>query len=114
MQYRPIKQEERKDYFDFLSKMMKGQEIQIEVIGLDVGDQIEEAWTCLEGLSYDPLLDILHIHTDPADHVICRPLDVLALEDGLALKSLCAMDSDEHLRILNFRELPRLEAPEMH
>jgi hypothetical protein len=104
MEYRTIEPRERKFYFDFISKRIEGNQVELEVAGLDIGDQIETEWTLVEGISYDPKLDTLHIHTQPNEYMVVKPQEVIAVEEGILVRSVCVRDRDGHLRIIHFRE----------
>ncbi len=111
MNYREISVTERQIYFDFVSKSISGQQIELEVVGLDIGDQIEKDWAAVEGLSYDSDQNILHIHTQPLSHHVTQLTEVIAVEDGIRVRSICIKDADGNLRIMHFREPLRIEAP---
>lgn len=98
-----IEKAEYKKYFDNISKLVKGQQVELEVTGLDIGNQIETEWVTLEGFSYDPQGEILVVHTPTLDHAVHHPVQIIAAEDGLELNSLFIKDTDEHTHIVQFR-----------
>jgi hypothetical protein len=111
MIYREIAVTDRQNYFNFISKTLSGQQIELEVVGIDIGDQIEKDWAAVEGLSYDSAQNTLHIHTQPFSHHVTRLEEVIAVEDGIRVRSICIKDEEGNLRIMHFREPLRLEAP---
>lgn len=92
---------------------MEGLHVELEVAGLDIGDQIEKEWTLLEGLSYDPKEDGIHIYTSPLDHFIPAPTEIIASEDGPMVSSILVKDDDGHFQIIKFR-LPLMLGPAQH
>lgn len=110
MPYRTIEENDWSGYFQYVSRMIQGQNVEIEVIGMEFGDQIEEEWATLEGLSYDRKEDILYVHTPPLEHAIPGPFEVVVLEDeGLALRSISVKSANDRLHTFYLREIPRLE-----
>lgn len=103
MHYESIGKEKWESYFNSLSKAARGREMQIEMIGLDIGDQIAEDWTPFEGLSYDQKHDTVQVHTQALDHAIASPEEVVAEENG-ALKSISIKSAGGALQIIHFRD----------
>ncbi len=106
-----INKTEYKDYFDSISRLIKGQQVELEVTGLDIGDQIETDWVTLEGFSYDPKSEILVVHTPTLDHSVHHPVQIIAAEEGQELSSLFIKDTDEHTHIVQFRRPLQLVEP---
>ncbi len=98
-----IPEAERKDYFDLISKSAHGQEIELEIIGLDIGDQVEKDWVAFEGISYDPEAKTLHLYTDSLEHQIPNPSEIIAAEENSLVTSLFVKDSLGHFQIIKFR-----------
>ncbi len=103
MENHVIQKNEYKKYFDDISKLIKGQRVELEVTGLDIGNQIEAEWVVLEGFSYDPKDEILVVHTPLLDHAIHRPVEIVAAEESDTLTSLSISDTEEHTHIVQFR-----------
>lgn len=104
-----IEKFEYKKYLDSISKLIKGQQVELEVTGLDIGNQVETEWVALEGFSYDPKDETLVVHTPKLDHTIHRPIQIIAAEDGANLNSLFIKDTDDHTHIVQFRRPLMLE-----
>lgn len=104
-----IDKTEYKKYFDNISRLIKGQQVELEVTGLDIGNQIETEWVALEGFSYDPKDEVLVVHTPTLDHAVHRPIQIIAAEEGSELSSLFIKDTDEHTHIVQFRRPLLLE-----
>ena len=104
---------ERSDWVPFISsvsKLVHGQLAEVEIIGLDIGDQIEKDWTTIDGISYDDLEDVLYVHRQPFNYEIRNPEKMFSAEEGLVMKMLTIQDNQDHLQIIHFREPLRLEA----
>jgi len=100
-------------YFNFISKLMRGQLLEMETIGLEVGDQIDEVWNTLEDLSYDPAQQLLFIQTQFLARSIFHPREIYALEEGSVVRAICVRDVNDNMRILSFRELLMLSAGDL-
>ena len=105
-----INKTEYKKYFDDISKLIKGQQVELEVTGLDIGNQLETDWVALEGFSYDPRAEVLVVHTPLLDHGIYHPIEIISAEDGLSITSLSIKDTEEHTHIVQFRRPLMLES----
>jgi hypothetical protein len=90
-------------YFDQISKMAVGKWMQLEIVDPAIGDQIEEDWMLFEGVSYDRVEDVLHVHTDVLDHAIPHLENVVSQENG-TLKSVSIKDEDGRIQIIHFRD----------
>ena len=111
METREIPDQEREAFFDKVTRAAKGKFVQIEVLGEEIGDQLEEEWTKLDGLSYDPNDDTIYVHTAPMDHAIHFPVEVVTIEEDLSIKYICVADKEGLIQIIHFQEPLRLQAP---
>ena len=98
-----IHKEDWTSYLDRLSKSIQGQELEIEVAGLEVGDQIQEDWTPLEGLSYDPSDDAVYVQTAALDHSIRKPQEIYAEEADSFIQSVVIRDGEGQVQTVHFR-----------
>jgi len=81
-----------------------GKQVEIEVAGLAIGDQIEQDWIPLLGISYDPRNDLIEIPVEGLDHLIRNPREVW-VEHGVAgLVSMEVVDADDVRQIIRLRE----------
>ncbi len=92
-------------YFNHLSSVMSTFLAEVEVAGLDIGDQVEGEWVPLSGLAYDPKDDLITIDLDSSRvmHNVQNPVEVVVEEDDNGLKSLSIKDADGHLTILKLK-----------
>lgn len=91
--------------FDQMSKsQLVGKEVEIEVTGLDIGDQIEQEWIQLLGISYDPRNDLIEILVEGLDHLIRKPREVWVDHGAAGLASIEVIDADDVRQIIRLRE----------
>lgn len=110
MALRVIDRKQWKTYFDTITRLIGGDRVEVEVAGLDIGDQIEEDWAPLDGITYDERTNTLFVHTPGLDHAIQDPRDIIASENGTIVRSIAVKDGDGHVQALNFREPLKLPA----
>lgn len=113
MNYQQIEKSGWQRFFDAISTTMEGTRIGIEVIGLDIGDQIEAESLPISGITYDPNDDALYFYAEDVDrhvgHTISSPREIYAQLGTNGLSEVVVMDSDDHKQIVRFRaplELP--------
>jgi Family of unknown function (DUF5335) len=61
-------------FFDFISKLLEGKQVEIEVASLALGDQVAAEWLPSLGLVHDPKDNRRH-GRHQTDHKIARSLD---------------------------------------
>jgi hypothetical protein len=105
MTQRMIERDRWADYFNTVSRTLGAQQVEIEVAGLDLGDQIETEWVPLEGLTYDRRDDALEVATPALTHRIVHPGKIAAEEGAGGLAALEVVDGDGTLHVI------RLKAP---
>ncbi len=111
MDLRPIERENWQVYLDELSKAIQGNYVEIEIAGVGLGDQVEEAWVPLIGLSYDPKEDIMFVHMDECERIIHEPKELVALFDrNDRVNSLVIKDSQGNVNTVKFRAPVLLES----
>ncbi len=91
--------------FDQMSKsLLVGKQVEIEVLGLEIGDQIEQEWIQLLGISYDPKDDLIQILVEGLDHLIRKPREVWVDHGAVGLVSMEVVDADDVRQIIRLRE----------
>jgi hypothetical protein len=98
-------------YFDAMSKILPGQEVEIEVNSLSVGSQTESEVAPLLGIVYDPKSDMLEVLLEGWDHTIFSPREVFVDHDGVKLNSVMITDGDGVQQIVSLRDPLALPAP---
>ena len=106
-----LQRAEWQPYFDRVSRTLGGERAEIETAGLPVGDQINQEWTLLNGLAYDPKDDVFEIVTETLDHLIYRPREIYVDQAGTALRSVEVVDSDGNHQIVKLKQPVSLPAP---
>ena len=98
-------------FFDFISKILEGKQVEIEVTSLALGDQVEAEWLPLLGLVYDPKDDLVEVALEGVDHMIPKPREIY-VEDGLeGLMSIEIVDAEGTKQIIKLRDPLMLPAP---
>ncbi|HTK35636.1 MAG TPA: DUF5335 domain-containing protein [Caulobacteraceae bacterium] len=93
-------------FCDRLSPLLVGQQAEVEVASLGLGDQIAAEWTPIVGFSYDPKDDLFSVALSGLDHLIHRPRTLAAQRRGPAVESLAVTDGEGTLHVVRFREPP--------
>jgi hypothetical protein len=101
-----------KQLLDRISSSLDGAETQIEIAGLDVGDQVEQRWAALTGITYDLKSDVITISTKTHTHHIQKPLDLHAEWSAGCLEQLILRDPEGHRYFVKFRRPLMLPAGE--
>jgi hypothetical protein len=114
MAYVPIARENWEAYFDTVTKVLEGREVEIEVAGLEFGDQIQAEWLPLNGLSYDRKADAFYVYVESIDrdlgHAIVHPREIFVRQGAGGLEQVVVSDSDGDKHIIRLRQ--PLELPE--
>lgn len=117
MSFEVIEKSKWQTYFDVLSRTLEGKRVEIEVIGIDLGDQLQVEQLPLNGITYDPNDDSLYIYMEDVDrrveHMIPSPSAVYVELGNDGLSQVVVMDKDGHKQIVRFRaplELPAANA----
>ena len=98
-------------YFDRLSKGLVGKQVEIEVASLALGAQVEAEWLPLLGIVYEPRTDVVEIVLEGLDHMIRRPREMYADEEGISLTSLEIVEGGDVRHIVRLREPLLLPPP---
>jgi hypothetical protein len=98
-------------FLDYLSKMLEGSLAEIEVASLSLGDQAQNKWLPLLGLSYDPKSDLIELALEGLDHLIHRPSALFADQGVGSLASVEIIDGDGARQIVKFKEPLKLPSP---
>ena len=104
MPTRKLDKGEWKPFFDRITKHLEDAEAEIEVMSLALGDQIEAEWLPLFGITYEPRADMLEIALENLDHMIAKPREIYAEEQGDTLVNIEVVDDGGVRQIVRFRE----------
>jgi hypothetical protein len=88
-----------------------GKQVEIEVASLALGVQVEAEWLPLLGIVYEPRTDVVEIALEGLDHMIRRPREIYADEEGIGLASLEIVEGGDVRHIVRLREPLLLPPP---
>ena len=100
-------------YFDGVSKALGAQQVEIQVTGIGLGDQVEADWIPLIGLSYDPKNDVFAVTAEGVEHLIAHPAQIHVDQELEALRSVEVIDKEGNRHIVLLREALSLPSPEV-
>lgn len=112
MEFDEIPREQWHSFFDRMSKALEGKVVEIEIVGLDLGDQIATSSVPLNGISYESASDTLYVYTEGEnnyDHAIPHPREIFVEIGETGLDQVVIVDSDDHKQFVRMRaplELP--------
>jgi hypothetical protein len=108
--YEALARENWQGFFDTLSRTLEGNLVSIEVIGLDIGDQIEATGLAIHGITFERRDNAIYVYADGennvAHHVAAPRAVYVEVEDG-TLRSIVVLGDDGHEQII------RLASPVM-
>jgi hypothetical protein len=101
------------EFFGRMTALMQGKLVEVEVAGLDVGDQIAAEWLPLNGISYEANEDALYVYTEhgegDVDLAIQHPREVFVELGDAGLNQVVVIDVDGRKQFVHLRaplELP--------
>lgn len=103
MRHYAIDEPKWQSYLEFISRITLGQRVELAVAGLDIGAQTQSDWTPMGGISYDPESHTLFVHTEPIEHLIAEPVEIVALADHTTIHALSIRDGQGRVQTLTFR-----------
>ena len=113
MTTRMLAKSEWQSYCDKISKVLKAQQAQIDILGLAIGDQkLIGQWVPFLGIVYDHKDDLLEIALEGLDHMILKPREVYVDFNVGGLIGLAVIDSDHVRQIIKLKEPVALPVPE--
>ena len=114
MTIRRLDPEEWRDYFDLLSKAQPEAQVEIEVLGPEVGDQYAVEWAQWHGATYDPESLTLDVFMETLDHRIPGPREIHVDDADTAHLSFRVVDGGGNTQLVRLRtaQLPTNEGAE--
>ncbi len=99
-----IKKESFKQYLDDFNRILPVQDVEVEVAGLKIGDELSTEWTVLNSMNYDPKSDEIIVDvSDHYEHTIHNPVELVVEEDDKGVHSITVKCSHGHLHIVKFK-----------
>ena len=119
MAYDRIEKESWQVFFDRVSKAVQGRAVDLEVVGLDVGDQIESDGLTLTGFTYDSADDALYLAVEGKgrmhlDHVIRSPQEIYVDYDTFGLSQVVVLEPSGGKQFVKLRHPLSLPAEASH
>jgi hypothetical protein len=109
---RMLAQAEWATYLDRLSKGLKTQQVQIDVVGSSIGSlKLVDRWVSLLGVVYDHKNDLVEIALEGLDHIIHHPTEISVVESPEGLESMQIVGPDGVRQIIKLKQPTRLTAP---
>jgi hypothetical protein len=84
--------------------LLVGKQVEIEATSLNIGDQIEQEWIQLLGITYDHKDDLIEILVEGLDHLIHKPREIWVDHGVIGLASMEVVDADDVKQIIRLRE----------
>ena len=107
-----IKIEKRnlKEYLEHLSGRIPTELVEIELAGLDVGDQIEAEWVSMTGIGFDPDEDVVSIELENGklEHVVREPVEFWVEEEGAHVRAINIVSGDGLQHLIRLKEPKKL------
>ena len=75
-----------------ISQKLENRNVNIEVIGMDVGDQFEAKSVHLKGLCYDPRSDVVELYSDNFEHTIPHPSQIYFTSENDVIESIQSIE----------------------
>jgi hypothetical protein len=114
-EYRLVDKPRWANFFETITEALQGKRIEIEVAGLDLGDQIAAEHIVLNGVTYDRKDDTLYVYATDSendlDHAIVHPREIVVSSRTGILDRIVVKDADNHLHVITLREALELPAP---
>jgi hypothetical protein len=112
-QTRKLEPQTWRAYFDWMTRQLPSARAEIEVTGIDIGDQIEGDALSIDGLSYDPSSRELVITAtaDEIEHHIADPKEIYVLEELGQPSAIEILDGAGYKQIVHITPLLELPPP---
>lgn len=109
MATRTIEKSDWEAYLNRISKELGACLAEVEVAGLDIGDQIEAEGVTLTGVSYDPkddlvLVGLLSRDDKNVEHLVHKPVELVVDEAADGLSGLVVAGGDGQRTILRLKK----------
>lgn len=104
MSWKKLAESEYEDYFDALSRGLKKEKAEIEVMAVGVLDEKQTGWISFYGISYDPSEKIISIICKYIDHRIKQPREVSVHETEAGVDTIEIAGADGYTHVLKFKD----------
>jgi hypothetical protein len=105
-----IQKENYHSYFENFSKVIPNELVEIEVMGLDLGDQIEADFVTLKGITYESKNNQLFFYlADNLEHIIKNPVEIYVDNDEIGIKEIAIKCGQGHLHLIKLKHAVELK-----
>ncbi len=104
MPRKKLEESEYEAYFDTLSKGLKEQTAEIEVMAVGIMDKEQTGWIPFYGISYDPPEKTISIICEYIDHRIKKPREVWVKESDAGINAIEITGGNGYTHLLKFKE----------
>jgi hypothetical protein len=87
-----------------VAHQLEGEEAEIEVAALGLGDQIQSEWASFIGVTYDPKDDLFDVAVEGLDRLIDHPSSFVVSMEGPLVESMTITSASGEQNIIRFRE----------
>lgn len=106
--YVTIAKDKWPSFFDAMTKLLENQRVEIEVISLELGDQIEAEWLPLAGLTYDRKAVAFYVYLEDGDrnfaHAIPEPREIIVRVGDRGMDQIAITDSAGRIQVVRLHE----------
>jgi hypothetical protein len=111
MTIRKLDKTKWRSFLDGMSKVLEGEQAEIETVSLALGSQIEAEWVPFFGITYDPKDDMVEIALEGVDHLIEHPREIYVDDNVNGIASLEITDAEDARQIVKLRQPLALPTP---
>ncbi len=104
MSWKKLEESEYETYFDALSKGLKDEIAEIEVMAVGIMDKEQTGWIPFYGISYDPPEKNISIISEYIDHRIKQPQKVSVHEGDEGVDSIEITGGDGYKHLLKLKK----------
>ena len=103
MKRKKLEEPEYETYFDTLSKGLKSQTAEIEIMAVGLMDREQTNWISFYGISYDPSEKIISITCEYINHQIKKPREVMVQESDTGIAAIEITGGDGYTHLIKFK-----------
>jgi len=113
MSIRRLERGEWSGFCIYATRALVGKQVEMEILSLQIGSQVEARRVPLFGMAYDPASDVFELlFGDALDHLIRAPRELYVDEGSPGVVSLQIVDSDGIRQIITLRDPLLLASPD--
>ncbi len=114
MAIRRLERSEWRGFCIHATRGFLGKQVEIELVSLQLGSQLEARRLPLLGMAYDAKSDVLELLLGELDHLIQAPREFYVDEEVLGVISLQIVDAEGARQIVTLRDPLMLPGPHLY